>query len=225
MRKIVTLCGSYKFKSSFEECKEILENDDCMVLMPDTFTSSLSLNDATNEQLERIHSIHEHKMLLSDYVLFINKDGYMGEDTLRELKFCLNNKIPVEFLEPCCTRDMVIHDLEKYKFNTTNVSIHDLENDIFHTMSTQQSIMDELVNVNAKIKKVETRLNEVEAKLKAKLEDDIRKSLLCAPPMFEGKPKKCKSKKGKSKGPHVMPFPFDPPINNDSIFGPPMKEH
>ena len=207
MRKIVTLCGSYKFKSSFEECKEILENDGCMVLMPDTFTSSISLSDATDEQLERIHSIHEHKMLLSDYVLFINKDGYMGEDTLRELRFCLNNKIPVEYLEPCRMRDALIHDLEKYKFNTTNVSIHDLKNDIFHTMSTQQSTMD----------KVEARLGKVEARL----DEHILKSAF-REPMKEGKSKKNKSKKAKSKY-HVMPFPFDPPINNDSIFGEPMK--
>jgi hypothetical protein len=85
MRKIVTLCGSYKSKSSFEEYKENIENDDCMVLMPDTITSPLSLNDASNEQLERIHSIQ------------------------------------------------------------------DLENDIFHTMNSQQRIMDEINKVKPKL--------------------------------------------------------------------------
>lgn len=42
MRKIVTLCGSYKFKSSFKECKEILENDDCMILMPERIMDEIN---------------------------------------------------------------------------------------------------------------------------------------------------------------------------------------
>ncbi len=105
MRKIVTLCGSSTFIEDFWKIKTILESDGDMVLMPETFVSSEGLTVKTMDetQIKKIHLLHESKMRISDYVYFVNKNKYMGEDTLRELKFCMDNHIPVVFMEPLDT--------------------------------------------------------------------------------------------------------------------------
>ena len=97
INKIVTLCGSAKFKKYFKYINFQLQKRGYLVFMPDSFnTTNFEL--LNEEQIETLHRIHEAKMMASSIVYFINVDGYMGKDTLRELKFCVDNNLTIGLL-------------------------------------------------------------------------------------------------------------------------------
>ncbi|MCM1215405.1 MAG: hypothetical protein NC548_12905 [Lachnospiraceae bacterium] len=100
---VVTLCGSKKFIYEFRYQFEKLTKEGKIVLTPAIFEMSCpnSLDDIDHAVLD---VIHRQKMEMADEVLIINKDGYIGEDTQKEIDWCMRNGIPVKFLYPDKTR-------------------------------------------------------------------------------------------------------------------------
>lgn len=97
INKIVTLCGSAKFKKYFGIVNSNLQKEGYLVFMPDSFNiTNFDLLD--EHQIHALHKIHEDKMMISDVMYFINVDGYIGEDTLRELKFCVDNNLTIKLM-------------------------------------------------------------------------------------------------------------------------------
>lgn len=100
--KIITLCGSSKFIDIFHSEALRLRKEGNVVLLPQLFEIYDSNNrpDGFNDdEIEKLHQIHEKKMSISDYVYIINHQGYIGKDTQREIDFCKNNGITLKYFK------------------------------------------------------------------------------------------------------------------------------
>ena len=96
--KIVCLCGSTKFKDAFVKANrdETLEGN--IVLSVGVFSHEENL-DMDGDTKKMLDELHVRKIDMADEVLFLNVDGYIGQSTLRELKYCRVNEKDVRFLE------------------------------------------------------------------------------------------------------------------------------
>ena len=83
--KIITLCGSLKFKNEMMAVAEKMAlNGDC-VLTP---VYPLSENiERTEEQLIKLKDAHFKKIELSDAILVVNINNYIGESTNLEIDY------------------------------------------------------------------------------------------------------------------------------------------
>ena len=97
-RIIVTLCGSTKFKTEFEEYNRKFTMDGIIVLMPGCFAHYDNIIITQKDKID-LDVLHKEKILLSDYIFVINKDGYIGSSTKSEIEFAIDNKKPVLYLE------------------------------------------------------------------------------------------------------------------------------
>lgn len=96
--EVITLCGSWKFIEDFNRIFNNLSLQGKIVHTPAIFRVP-DVSRLTEDEHMILDNLHREKMKQSDYVLFVNVGGYMGEDTKAELQWCLDNKIPVQFLE------------------------------------------------------------------------------------------------------------------------------
>ena len=94
---VVCLCGSTKFKDDFIEAYEELSKRGCIVLTVGMFghADNRYEKDLTEEVKITLDVMHFEKILMSDAVLIINKDGYVGYSTKREIEFANHYNIPV----------------------------------------------------------------------------------------------------------------------------------
>lgn len=90
MKNFVSIIGSFKFKDlMFEEYNRLTEEGN-LVYLP-------YFGKITDTNIEKIHNLQYEKMKMSDYVYVIDKNGYIGNDTQREIDFCKDNKIDLIF--------------------------------------------------------------------------------------------------------------------------------
>lgn len=91
---VITLCGSTRFKETFEEWNRRLTLAGAIVLMPGVW-HHYDGNELNEEDAKMAQSIHRHKILMSDLIFIINKDNYIGENTKEEIKFADSIGIPI----------------------------------------------------------------------------------------------------------------------------------
>lgn len=92
--KIVTLCGSSKFKREFRIIEKKLALDGYLVLSLSFYSHSDNMK-LSIIQKTKLDIIHLKRMMMSDIIYIINKNGYIGNSTKREIKLAtfLNKKI------------------------------------------------------------------------------------------------------------------------------------
>ncbi len=101
---IVCLCGSTRFAEEFHAAnlRETLAGKIVLSIGCD-FKSDRDLllaGKLTQDDKARLDRLHLYKILLADEVLILNKDGYIGGSTRRELAFARLLNKPVRWLEP-----------------------------------------------------------------------------------------------------------------------------
>ncbi len=84
--KIITLCGSYKFKKEMSEVAEAMTLAGNCVLTPNELTRP-SKEDYTFEEAQMIDLMHKEKIKISDAILVVNVGGYIGKSTQSEIEF------------------------------------------------------------------------------------------------------------------------------------------
>lgn len=91
--KIITLCGSTKFKDDFERVNKELTLKGNIVISVACFGHSGDV--LTEEQKVLLDDIHKRKIDLADAIYVINKGGYIGNSTRSEIEYAqtLNKKI------------------------------------------------------------------------------------------------------------------------------------
>lgn len=97
---IVTLCGSSRFSDAFREAnlRETLAGKIVLSIGCDTKSDdALQLQPGDKERLDQLHL---RKIDLSDEVLILNIDGYIGDSTRRELAYARETGKLVRWLEP-----------------------------------------------------------------------------------------------------------------------------
>ena len=91
--KVITLCGSMKFQKEMMITAEKLALEGNCVLTP--VYSVLDNYEKTDEKLEKLKQAHFKRIELSDAILVINKDGYIGNSTKLEIEYAkkLNKEV------------------------------------------------------------------------------------------------------------------------------------
>ena len=83
--KIITLCGSLKFKNEMMIIAEKMAlKGDCIIT---PVYPVLENYDRTEEQLKKLKEAHLKKIELSDAILVVNVNNYMGDSTNLEIDY------------------------------------------------------------------------------------------------------------------------------------------
>ena len=95
--KVITLCGSTKFKEDFERVNRELTLAGNIVISVGAFGHSG--DSFTDDQKVMLDDIHKRKIDMADAIYVINKGGYVGESTKSEIKYALEHGKAVMFME------------------------------------------------------------------------------------------------------------------------------
>ena len=97
--KVVCLCGSRKFASEFvsEQTRLTLEGN--VVLTPLFSFYNVEMEELTEEQKIMLKKLHFKRIEMADEVLVINKNGYVGESTKKEIEYATSLNKKINYLE------------------------------------------------------------------------------------------------------------------------------
>ena len=97
--KVVTLCGSTKFKDDFLREQKRLSLQGNIVISVGLFGHSGDgevWNDGVKEMLD---DMHKRKIDMADEIFVINKGGYVGASTRSEIEYALSTGKKVVYME------------------------------------------------------------------------------------------------------------------------------
>lgn len=92
--KIITVCGSYKFKNEMIEVTEKMAlKGNCMITPIEL--SKPNKEAYTQDEAIMLGKMHKEKIKLSDAILVVNVNGYIGDSTNSEIEYAksLNKEI------------------------------------------------------------------------------------------------------------------------------------
>lgn len=95
MNKIVTICGSMKFKDKMMEEAKNLEIENKYVVIQCIYS-----NDEFSEEDKKVLAdLHYNKIEISDAIYVVNVNGYIGKSTSKEIEFAKKMGKEVMYLE------------------------------------------------------------------------------------------------------------------------------
>ena len=104
--KVITLCGSTKFKEEFMRVQKELTLKGNIVISVGLFGHSgdnevwENMDDGTfTKTKEMLDDMHKRKIDMSDEIFVINVNGYIGESTKSEIEYAIKNNKKVNYLE------------------------------------------------------------------------------------------------------------------------------
>lgn len=95
--KVITLCGSTRFKEDFERVNKELTLAGNIVISVGCFGHAGDV--FTNEQKVMLDDIHKRKIDMADAIYVINKDGYIGSSTRSEIQYATRLGKQIIFME------------------------------------------------------------------------------------------------------------------------------
>lgn len=128
--RVITLCGSTKFKDQFMEVQKKLTLEGNIVISVGCFGHAGDI--FSDEQKLMLDDMHKRKIDMDDEIFVINVGGYIGESTKSEIEYAkkhnkkvnyldninndirketlkgILNKIPCEKNCQCCLRDGIL---------------------------------------------------------------------------------------------------------------------
>jgi hypothetical protein len=104
--KVVTLCGSTRFKEQFMQVQKELTLKGCIVISVGLFGhaggsevwENMDENTLTKTK-EMLDDMHKRKIDMSDEIFVINVGGYIGESTKSEIEYAKKIGKIVNYLE------------------------------------------------------------------------------------------------------------------------------
>lgn len=96
--KVVTLCGSTKFKHEFIDTLRQLTLEGYIVLLPGVYAHSG--DNLTSEDKLMLDDMHKRKIDMSDEIYVINKNDYIGDSTNSEIEYAKAQGKPVKYMYP-----------------------------------------------------------------------------------------------------------------------------
>ena len=97
--KVITLCGSTKFKDAFMEAQKRLTLEGNIVISVGMFGHSGDDEVWTEGTKAMLDDMHKRKIDMADEIYVINVGGYIGESTKSEIEYARKNGKEVQFLE------------------------------------------------------------------------------------------------------------------------------
>ena len=95
--KVITLCGSTRFKEDFERVNKELTLAGNIVISVGCFGHSGDV--FTEEQKNMLDDMHKRKIDMADAIYVINKDGYIGSSTRSEIQYAMHLGKQIIFME------------------------------------------------------------------------------------------------------------------------------
>lgn len=97
--KIITLCGSTRYKDDFIRIDKELTLKGNVVISVGLFGHSGD-NDVRKDGIkDMLDDIHRQKIDMADEIFVINKNGYIGESTASEINYAKSKGITIKYLE------------------------------------------------------------------------------------------------------------------------------
>jgi hypothetical protein len=96
--KVITLCGSTKFKDAYMTAQKDLTMQGNIVISVGVFGHADG-ESLTEQQKDMLDNIHLHKIDMSDEIFIINVGGYIGNSTKREIAYAEQQGKIVNYLE------------------------------------------------------------------------------------------------------------------------------
>ncbi len=97
--KVITLCGSTKFKDDFLREQKRLTLEGNIVISVGLFGHSGDSEVYTEGAKEMLDDMHKRKIDMSDEIFVINKNGYIGESTKSEIEYAIKTNKKVNYME------------------------------------------------------------------------------------------------------------------------------
>ncbi len=98
--KVITLCGSTRFKEDFLRVQKQLTLEGNIVISVGFFEQADGdENIITPEVKVMFDDMHKRKIDMCDEIYVINKNGYIGESTKSEIEYAIEIGKPVKYLE------------------------------------------------------------------------------------------------------------------------------
>ncbi len=104
--KVVTLCGSTRFKDAFMEVQKRLTLEGNIVISVGLFGHSGDsevwdgMDEGTlSKTKEMLDDMHKRKIDMADSIYVINVGGYIGESTRSEIEYAKAHNKPVRYME------------------------------------------------------------------------------------------------------------------------------
>ena len=104
--KVVTLCGSTRFKDEFMQAQKELSLQGNIVISVGLFSHSgdsevwENMDEGTlTKTKEMLDDMHKRKIDMADEIFVINVGGYIGESTKSEIKYAEETGKIVKYLE------------------------------------------------------------------------------------------------------------------------------
>ena len=98
--KVVTLCGSTRFKDEFIEAQKRLTLAGNIVISVGLFGHSGDDEVWAEGTKEMLDDMHKRKIDMADEIYVINVGGYIGSSTRSEIEYAKKNGREVRYLEP-----------------------------------------------------------------------------------------------------------------------------
>lgn len=98
--KVITLCGSTRFRDAFMETQKRLTLEGNIVISVGLFGHSGDDEVWTDGTKEMLDDMHKRKIDMADEIYVINVDGYIGSSTRSEIEYAKATGKPVKYLEP-----------------------------------------------------------------------------------------------------------------------------
>ena len=98
--KVVTLCGSTRFKEDFIKKQEELTLQGYIVLSVGLFghADAKYASEITPEVKLMLDDMHKRKIDMADFIYVINRDGYIGDSTRSEIEYAISTGKPVKYM-------------------------------------------------------------------------------------------------------------------------------
>ncbi len=92
--KIITICGSLKFKNDMMKIAEKLELQGNCMITP-IYPTNPDKDAYTEKEADMLDKMHKEKIKLADAILVVNIDNYIGNSTKKEIEYAksLNKEI------------------------------------------------------------------------------------------------------------------------------------
>ena len=98
--KVITLCGSTRFKEEFIETQKRLSLQGNIVISVGLFGHSGDKEVWQDGVKEMLDDMHKRKIDMADSIYVINVGGYIGSSTRSEIEYAIAHGKTVEYLEP-----------------------------------------------------------------------------------------------------------------------------
>jgi nucleoside 2-deoxyribosyltransferase len=102
--KVITLCGSTRFKEEFLQIQKQLTLKGNIVLSVGVFSHSGDSDafegmseDHVNKTKMMLDDMHKRKIDMADEIFVINVDGYIGDSTASEMAYATQTGKPIRF--------------------------------------------------------------------------------------------------------------------------------